>query len=491
MDETVETAKPVSKSLKHAQKSVAWRLRPGERRFILFLGDFVAGYLALFIALYLWGQGKEYLSFSIKFLEQRVPGWFWLLPILWMILLVELYDIRRAHRRRDTFRGLGIAALISLMVYALIYFATVNGDPGTKELPRRGVAYFIGGAFVLTGIWRYTYISIFTAPQFMRRVLIIGAGNTGVSLLQVLDDLWPPPFYIVGLIDDNPDKLGTSYNGYRVLGGGDQLLEVIRQECVTDLIFAISGDMNGCMFQNLLEAEEQGVEVTTMPMMYEEILGRVPIFHLNADWILRSFVDTAHASAVYEVAKRLIDVIGGLVGSIALLFVLPFIGLAIVIDSGFPIFFLQNRLGKNGQMYKIIKFRTMRKDSEREGEVRVTTRHDDRITRVGLFLRKSHLDELPQFLNVLKGEMSLVGPRAERAELVIELQQNIPFYRARLLVKPGITGWAQVNFGYAATVEDTAIKLEYDLYYIKHRTMMMDFIIMLRTVSTVIGLRGQ
>jgi lipopolysaccharide/colanic/teichoic acid biosynthesis glycosyltransferase len=155
------------------------------------------------------------------------------------------------------------------------------------------------------------------------------------------------------------------------------------------------------------------------------------------------------------------------------------------------VFFLQNRLGKNGKTYRIIKFRTMRNDSEPKGEVRVTTQNDDRITRAGVLLRKSHLDELPQFLNVLKGEMSLVGPRAERSELVTQLQKEIPFYRARLLVKPGITGWAQINFGYAATVEDTAVKLEYDLYYIKHRTLLMDLIILLRTVGTVVGLRGQ
>ncbi len=169
----------------------------------------------------------------------------------------------------------------------------------------------------------------------------------------------------------------------------------------------------------------------------------------------------------------------------------PLIGLAIVLDSGFPIFFLQNRLGKNGRTYKIIKFRTMRQDSEKDGEVRVTTEHDERITRIGLFLRRSHLDELPQFVNVLRGEMSMVGPRAERSELVTKLQQNIPFYRARLLVKPGITGWAQVNFGYAATVEDTAVKLEYDLYYIKHRNLLMDIVILLRTFGTIIGFRGQ
>jgi Sugar transferases involved in lipopolysaccharide synthesis len=143
-----------------------------------------------------------------------------------------------------------------------------------------------------------------------------------------------------------------------------------------------------------------------------------------------------------------------------------------------------------GEEYWTFKFRTMVQNSDKE-KARVTTSNDDRITRTGRFLRKSHLDEWPQFLNVLKGEMSLVGPRPEQSELVSQLQTNIPFYRARLLVKPGLTGWAQVNFGYAATLEDTGVKLEYDLYYIKHRNLLLDFIIMVRTFGAVVGFRGQ
>jgi lipopolysaccharide/colanic/teichoic acid biosynthesis glycosyltransferase len=133
----------------------------------------------------------------------------------------------------------------------------------------------------------------------------------------------------------------------------------------------------------------------------------------------------------------------------------------------------------------------MERDAERAGEVRTTEENDDRVTKVGWFLRKTHLDEIPQFINVLRGEMSLVGPRAERTELVQQFQKALPFYRARLLVKPGITGWAQINYGYAATVEETAVKLEYDLYYIEHRTLFMDISIILRTVWTVFGLKGQ
>jgi len=178
-------------------------------------------------------------------------------------------------------------------------------------------------------------------------------------------------------------------------------------------------------------------------------------------------------------------------GTLIMISVFPFISLAIILESGFPIFFLQERLGRGGQPYKMVKFRTMERDAERDGEARMAEENDQRVTKVGWFLRKTHLDELPQFINVLRNEMSLVGPRAERPQMVASFQQEIPFYRARLLVKPGITGWAQINYGYAGTVEETAIKLEYDLYYIEHRNLVMDISIILRTVGTVLGFKGQ
>ena len=216
--------------------------------------------------------------------------------------------------------------------------------------------------------------------------------------------------------------------------------------------------------------------------------GRVPIHHLESDWIIRSFTDQARASGMYLLVKRLIDIIGGLAGLTLFFIFCPFTALAILIDSGLPIFYSQPRLGQGGKIFKIYKFRTMHQDAEANGEIRPTEKNDPRVTRVGNFLRKIRLDELPQFWNILRGEMSLVGPRAERPELVQSFQKNVPFYRARLLAKPGLTGWAQINYGYVATVHDTEVKIEYDLYYIKHRSLIMDINIILRTITTV--LRG-
>ncbi len=300
----------------------------------------------------------------------------------------------------------------------------------------------------------------------------------------------PPPFYLVGLIDDDRTKQGEMIQGAEVLGGSHDLLSVIEREAVSDVIVAIMGEMQGSMFQALLDAQEKGVEIVRMPVAYEELLNRLPIEHLEADWILRSFVDQVRVSGMYQIAKRLLDVAGGLVGLALFALMYPWIASAILIESGRPILFYQERLGRGGHIFHVLKLRTMHQDAEADGEAHWAEEGDPRATAVGRILRKAHLDEFPQFWNVLKGQMSLVGPRPERPELVDELEQEIPFYRARLLVKPGITGWAQINYGKGASVEGSAEKLEYDLYYIKHRNLLLDLWIILRTIGAVIGLRG-
>ena len=463
---------------------IAVRLRPVERQLIMILGDLLVGYLALLAALYFWAQKDQWLHFSWNFLRERPMFWYWFLPVLWILLINELYDIRRASNWKEILRGILLAAVAGAGFYLVIFFLS---EP--DSLPRWGVAFFILFTVVLTFLWRMLYIKIFTAPNFMRRVLVVGAGKAGGTLCAVVNAIRPPPFLIVGLIDDNTAKIGSQVEYFPVLGGSDQLEELMCDESVTDIIVAITGEMRPEMFRALVNAQEQGLTVRSMPTVYEELLGRVPIFLLQSDWILRSFVDQAQAGGLYELFKRLIDIIGGLFGTIVLAVLFPLVAVLTLLETGWPIIFTQKRLGVYGSEYWTIKFRTMVKNASQD-KAQVTSANDRRITRVGRILRKSHLDEWPQFLNVLRGEMSLVGPRPEQSELVSQLQSNIPFYRARLLVKPGITGWAQVNFGYAATVEDTAVKLEYDLYYIKHRSLLLDLMIMLRTFGTVVGLKG-
>jgi exopolysaccharide biosynthesis polyprenyl glycosylphosphotransferase len=344
---------------------------------------------------------------------------------------------------------------------------------------------------LLTALWRLIYIRIFTSPQFTRRASVVGGGTSGTALLEVINGIRPAPYNIVGVLDDDPTKKNKKVAGHRVLGSGRRLLDLIEDEGVSDVIVAIGGRMQDQTFAALLEAQEHGIEIIRMPIAYEELLDRVPVNYLEADWLVRSFVDVTRVNRFYQVGKRLVDILGGLVGVAILIVLTPIISLLILVDSGRPITFSQTRAGRGGKPYTIIKFRSMIVDAEKKGKPQLAREDDQRSTRVGRWLRKSRLDEWPQFINVLRGDMSLVGPRPERPELMKHFEKHIPFYRARLLEKPGITGWAQVNYGYYATLKEMSIKLEYDLYYIKRRGPLLDFVILLRTFGTIFGFRGR
>lgn len=478
------------------------RLRPSEHRALLFLGDLIMSVASVFAALYTWREYNVTVQYAALIAEGtppvraelivqnqvsiEVPLWFYLLPVLWMLLLVELYEPHVAGSGRKTTRGVAIAAFVGLLAYSLAFILRQNSD-----LPRVGVGAFLLFASLLTLGWRMLFIRIYKRTGQSRRMLVIGAGKAGQTLAQLYESLGTRSFNFVGFVDDDRQKQKKSFHGMNVLGTSERLLALVDEHHVTDLVVAINGEIQGATFQTILDAQEKGVEVTRMPILYEEMTGRLPIHHLESDWIIRSFVDEVRVSGFYELAKRLIDFIGGLIGMIVFLVLFPLISLAILVDSGLPILYSQTRLGKGGRRFMIYKFRTMRRDAEMDGEARLAVEKDPRVTRIGNFLRKTRLDEFPQFWNVLRGDMSLVGPRAERPELVASFQKQVPFYRARLLVKPGVSGWAQINYGYFASVTEMAVKLEYDLYYIKHRTLAMDFQIILRTIGTMLRRTGR
>ena len=478
------------------------RLRPNEQRTILFIGDLVMAVASLFAALETWRrynisvQMTELTELGISLVRARqlaelrseiqIPFWFYVLPLIWMILLVELYEPHTAGSGRKTTKGIVIAAILGLVAYSLVFITRQD-----TNLPRIGVGAFLIFSSTLTFVWRMIFIRIYKRTGQLRRILLIGAGEAGQTLSGLYQLLSIRSFNIIGFVDDDPQKIGKSFNELQVLGTSRELLDLIEEHRISDLVVAINGVIQGSTFQTILDAQERGVDVTRMPILYEEMTSRVPIHHLESDWIIRSFVDGLSVSGFYELFKRVLDILGGLIGLVVLAVLLPFISLAIIVDNGFPVFYSQPRLGRGRREFVIYKFRSMFNHTNGMSELKRTEKNDPRITRVGNFLRKTRLDELPQFWNVLRGDMSLVGPRAEVPSLVEEYQKQIPFYRARLLVKPGLTGWAQINYGYVANVTETGIKLEFDLYYIKHRTLSMDLQIILRTISTVIRRTGR
>ncbi len=462
-----------------------WRVRPRDQRTLLLLSDLLVAYVALVAALFIWSLRDQWVP---TFLSERVNVnlWFYFLPFAWLVFLIEMYDPHRAKNKRRTVLGIALAVTISLIFYSLLYLIAPKGS-----LPRLGVGVFLILAGVFTLTWRFIYIRIFTGQAFLRRVLVVGAGKAGRTFAEAYKGLNPQPFCLVGFLDDDPAKAGKDVEGFPILARCKCLLELVEKEGISDIVIAITGEMSNETFQSILDTQECGVEVIPMPTLYEELLGRVPVRHLESEWLVRSFVNEARVNGFYELIKRALDILFALLVLPFYLLLYPFLALMIILDSGRPVLYRQTRSGKGGKPYSFYKFRTMYQDAEKDGQARPAEENDARITRVGRILRRTHIDELPQIWNVLLGEMSVVGPRGERPELVAKYQKEIPFYRARLLVKPGLTGWAQVNYGYSATIEENTIKQEYDLYYIKHRGLLMDFIVILRTVWQVIGFRGR
>jgi exopolysaccharide biosynthesis polyprenyl glycosylphosphotransferase len=456
-----------------------------ERRALLTVVDALIVNGAVLAALYLWAR-VDGSAFELAFVR---PRWFWfpLLTALWWLLahLGDLYDVPVAGQRLEATQRIGWVGLGLLIVYLAVYFFLPR-----NVLPRWFFLFFMGIA--LTGVltWRWAYATIFTLPSFRRRVLIAGAGWAGRTIAQALARHSNADYHVVGFVDDAPQKQGARVAGLPVMGSSRDLLAVVQAQRVDEVVVAVTHRMRGGLFQALMDCRAAGVHVIRMPALYEQLTRRVPVEHVERGWVIEAVNDlpTLHRPAQW--VKRLLDVALGLVGALIFLFLLPFLALAITLDCPGPIFYRQLRLGLGGQPYRIFKLRTMVPHAEEDGQARWAAADDERITRTGRFLRKMRLDELPQVFNVLRGEMSIVGPRPERPEFIAELQERIPFYRTRLCVKPGLTGWAQIHYGYGNSVEDALIKLQHDLYYIRHWSPWLDLYVVLKTVGVVLRCGG-
>jgi exopolysaccharide biosynthesis polyprenyl glycosylphosphotransferase len=276
-----------------------------------------------------------------------------------------------------------------------------------------------------------------------------------------------------------------------VLGSHQELERLADTHHVDEIALAISARLPEPMLQRLMSCHEHGVRITPMPLIYERLTGKVAVEHIGTQWYVALPLQQRVGATALAAVKRLMDLAGGLLLSLLLLILIVPLALAIRLDSPGPIFYRQERLGRGGRVFRVYKLRSMRDDAEGDGEARWASAADPRITRVGAIMRRTRVDELPQIINVLIGDMSLVGPRPERPQFVEQLQRRIPFYRTRLAAKPGLTGWAQINYGYGSSAADALAKLQYDLYYLKHQSPWFDLLIMARTVAVVLRMEGR
>lgn len=468
-------------------------LRVSERRLLLIFIDLLLLNTSLITGLILLAD----VEFNLAVLwDTRI--WYISLSIIWLTFatIFDVYNLARAASPTHSARSAATTAFLTTALYSALPFVT-------PQFVRRSQAYLlIALAVLLLILWRHIYARLFVQPVFQRRTLIVGAGQSGQSLATMLQSVALQhdgnPFkgtgyILVGFVDDALSTQQEQIAGLPLLGNADQLVSLVNTHRIDELIMAITHvhTIRRELFDAVLDCREIGIPITAMTTVYERLTGRVAIDHASQNIELAVGQQDNPFARLSAFFKRLLDLIGGLLGTLLLLPLLPLVALGNKLASPGPLFFRQQRVGQGGQLYNVIKFRSMIPNAEKGRGATWAEKHDDRITPFGHWLRQSHLDELPQVINVLRGEMSLVGPRPERPEFVQTLTQQIPFYRARHATRPGITGWAQIHQDYGDSLEGAKEKLEYDLYYIKRTNPILDLRILLRTIAKVIGLRGR
>lgn len=419
----------------------------------------------------------------------------WTLAIigLWYFYaaVFDMYKISKLNKTAEIIKNTIITATLTGITYIFIPFLSP-----TLPLNRLPAFILIGTMVTLLLLWRVLYSIVFEHPILVKRALVIGAGWTGRELVRTLTQnekiYHNSGYYIFGFIDDDPEKQQKMFDNIKVVGGSTMLFKLVRRLKIDEIIMAIPEheNLNSHLVGALVDCENFGVPVSYAFDIYEEQTGKVMVKFRHNEYYLANPYRIIQNNAFYTVTNRLINILCGVIACVVFLILLPLIILANLIFSRGPVFYTQERAGKNNSVFTIYKFRTMIPHAEQNSGPQFAAANDPRITRVGKILRKTRLDELPQFWNILKGEMNLIGPRPERKVFIEELSKAIPFFKLRNTVKPGLTGWAQVNHKYASDSEDSLIKLQYDLYYIKHRSFTLDIWIILRTIGVVIKFKG-
>jgi sugar transferase (PEP-CTERM system associated) len=397
----------------------------------------------------------------------------------------DLYDLRLLTDRRELFVRIVQALGATSLILAAIYFWMPVMIIG------RGV-FIIAAFFVIAQVagWRllFEWLSRHVRPR--ERLLLVGTSNAAVELARELFSRRVElGVDIVGFIDPDPARLGAPVINPGVVGTVEDIPSIVRARGVDRVVVSLADARGKLPMDKLLDMKLEGVAFDHLASVYEEYTGKIAVENLRPSWFI--FSRGFSSGSVVAAAKRASDILLGLTGLILGLPIGLAVALAVKLTSVGPVFYHQSRVGLQGRIFTVHKFRTMKVNAEAEtGPVWAAKNGDPRVTPIGHWLRRTRLDELPQLWNILKGDMSLVGPRPERPEFVSDLLRQIPYYQQRHTVRPGLTGWAQVRYTYGASTEDALQKLQYDLFYIKNLSLALDMFIMLSTVKTVILHRG-
>ena len=400
--------------------------------------------------------------------------------------IFELYDLQKASKADSTFRNIVITA----STVVLFYLLTPVLSP-YLPVERLQIVYLYLTIIFSILLWRIIYINLIESPRFYKRVLLVGEVSNIDGLVKALGST-DPNYKIVGFINsESSSEDSVRYKGIKEFEAKD-FLQIIDREKISEILVA-SFNTEAIItevYHDLMLLLERGFKIRDYTQVYEELLQKVPVQFVGKDFYKYFPFSRSNENKLYIFFQRGFDVFFSLMGLLLGVLILPIILVGNLIGNKGPLFYTQERVGRNGKPFQIIKLRTMVENAEENG-VKWAQKNDSRITAFGMFLRRSRLDEIPQFINVLKGEMSIIGPRPERPFFVNELSRIIPFYETRHIIKPGLTGWAQVSTRYGSSIDDSLTKLQYDLYYIKHRSVFLDFSISIKTLSTILYYRGQ
>ncbi len=437
------------------------------KKLIMLSGDIVCLYLSLYLTL-LARYGCDDISQNWE--RHLYP--FSLIFTIWLIIFFinDLYDLKISYNTSNLISNLVRVSILNALAAVIIFY--FFGRFLDTIRPQRVLLIEIGILFVVLFIWRKLFYHSIKSSKIANRVLILSQSPLSAELEKEISRR-PQLGYQAIYLTDEPENLK------------DYCLE----HNIDILVSAGDFQTNQSLAKKIFNCLSLGIDFYNTYSFYEQITNKIPVEYIKHEWFLDNL--TEHSKKVYEIIKRLTDIFFAIVGLTVTLPLMPIISLIIKLDSPGPIIFKQVRTGKNGKEFLAMKFRSMVRDAERDG-AQWAQKNDSRITRFGSIMRKTRLDEIPQLINILRGEMSLIGPRPERPEFIRILEQAIPFYRERLIVKPGLAGWAQLKGpAYGGSQEESLEKLKYDLYYIKNRSLILDITILLKTIKVVVSGRGQ
>ena len=451
-----------------------------ERKILLKVFDLIFVFLSLFLVSYF---------FEFKYFRFSTTNYYWTLVLVLYLNIFgsvfEMYNLQVASSQFQIIRSI----ILTTCTTVLFYLLTPVYTPFLPSNRLQIVMFFVAIFFSLLA-WRIFYLKFLASHRFVKKaILVCDEDQLDELVLGLLNA--DPHYKIIGFVNSDVNSEIVNKSAINTIPL-NELDNYVRNNNISEIVIASQKTeaITVGLYNQLIHLLENGFIIREYTQVYEAITQRIPVHYVSRDFYRYFPFSRSNQNKLYLSFVRISEIVFSLLGlAIGLLFV-PFIYIGNLIGNKGSLFYSQERIGKNGSVFKIYKYRTMVQNAEVNGAV-FTTINDSRITAFGKFLRKTRLDEFPQFLNILKGDMGIIGPRPERPIFVNEIAEVMPFYETRHVIKPGLTGWAQVNYSYGDSIEDSLVKLQYDLYYIKHRSIFLDIDIVIKTFSTVLFYRGQ